>query len=163
MCCYSAASTSVSHNIQQLLQQEEDVNEKGSDEHLPSSYKISHPFCFSSPPFFHCLALLSFERQAAHRPRRTHEAAAQHCHLPDMGQQKPAAWVRWQWPISHADTQPPSAQFIWAHVTLMLFREQHDRHLSQLSSCTPIFVLLGFQISPRMSEHSYCCRAQTRR
>lgn len=50
---------------------------------------LTSSLCFSSPPLFLCLSLLSFQRQATHRPRRTHEAAAEHYHLPDMGQQKP--------------------------------------------------------------------------
>lgn len=51
----------------------------------------------TTPLFFLSPTLLSFQGQATHGPHRAHEAAAEHCHLPDTGgQQKPAAWVHWQ-------------------------------------------------------------------
>ena len=69
--------------------------------------------CFSSLPLSLCLSLLSFEWQATHRPHRAHEAAAEHYHLPDMGQQKPKPNGyngRGQSTIlSHDDTQPSTA------------------------------------------------------
>lgn len=51
--------------------------------HLPPEYKTWHALSPLSP------SVLSFQRQAAHRPHWTHEAAAEHYHLPAMGQQKP--------------------------------------------------------------------------
>lgn len=72
-------------------------------------------FFFLSPNSFSASLLLSFQRQATHRPHRTHEAAAEHYHLPDMGQQKPkpCGYIgRGQSTIlSHADTQPSMAGF----------------------------------------------------
>lgn len=75
---------------------------------------------FLSPTLFLCLSLLSFQRQATHRPHRAHEAAAEHYHLPDMGQQKPKPYGyigRGQSTIlSHADTQPSTAWFTWTQM-----------------------------------------------
>lgn len=86
--------------------------------HHTKPHILSHSF--SSPPFFLCLSLLSFQRQATHRPHRTHEAAAEHYHLPDMGQQKPKPYGyigRGQSTIlSHADTQPSTAGFTWTQI-----------------------------------------------
>lgn len=104
--------------------------------HLPPSYKTSHPLCFSSPPLILCLSLLPFERQATHRPHRTHEAAAVHYHLPDMGQQKPKPYgyigSGRSTILSPADTQPPTAWFTWAQMKWTLFWEQQRSRASRL-------------------------------
>lgn len=68
---------------------------------------LTSSLCFSSPPLFLCLSLLFFELQAAHRPHRAHEAAAEHYHLPDMGQQKPKPYGyvgKGRLVVSHAAT-----------------------------------------------------------
>lgn len=76
---------------------------------------LTFSLCFSSPPLSLPLPLLSFEWQATHRPRCANEAAAEHYHLPDMGQQKPKPYGymdRGQSTIlSHGDTQLSTARF----------------------------------------------------
>lgn len=82
-------TTSISHSILWLS---DCSNRKTSARQEVTCTYLHH----TTPLFFLSPTLLSFQRQATHGPDRTHEAAAEHCHLPDGGQQKPAAWVHWQ-------------------------------------------------------------------
>lgn len=97
---------------------------------------LTSSLCFSSPPLFLCLSLLSFQRQATHRPHCTHEAAAEHYRLPDTGQQKPKPYGytgRGQSSIiSHTDTQPSIAGFTQAQTICFFSFVYYLQHRSDL-------------------------------
>lgn len=102
-------TTSVSRSILWLSDCSNRKEMTGSDMHLPPSYNTS--LLFLSP------TLLSFQRQAAHGPRRTHEAAAERCHLPDTGDNRsqPCGYIG-----SHADAQTSPCPSIGAPSALRL-------------------------------------------
>lgn len=89
-------TTSISHSILWLS---DCINRKTSARQEVTCTYLHH----TTPLFFHSPTLLSFQRQATHGPDRTHEAAAEHCHLPDTGDNKsqPRGYNG-----SHADAQP---------------------------------------------------------
>lgn len=73
----------------------------------------------TTPLFFLSPTLLSFQGQATHGPHRAHEAAAEHCHLPDTGgQQKPAAWVHWQ-RVDPPNLAPPGSMSAYCAVHVL--------------------------------------------
>lgn len=89
-------TTSISHSILWLS---DCSNRKTSARQEVTCTYLHH----TTPLFFLSPTLLSFQRQATHGPDRTHEAAAEHCHLPDTGDNKsqPRGYIG-----SHADAQP---------------------------------------------------------
>lgn len=94
-------TTSVSHTILWL-------SDCSNRKKMSATQEVTCTYLHHTTPlFFLSPTLLSFQGQATHGPRRGHEAAAEHCHLPDTGgQQKPASWVRWQ--RSRLDLRAPT-------------------------------------------------------
>lgn len=121
---------------------------------------------FLSPTLSLCLSLLSFERQATHRPHRAHEAAAEHYHLPDMGQQKPKPYGyigRGRSTIlSHADTQTLHS-LIYMGTNDVDFRQKNNREankkiLIKMSTSPPAYIELAshmLQLCTRASGTSH--------
>lgn len=81
-------TTSISHSILWLS---DCSNRKLSARQEVTCTYLHH----TTPLFFLSTTLLSFQRQATHGPDRTREAAAEHCHLPDTGDNKsqPRGWL----------------------------------------------------------------------
>lgn len=81
-------TTSISHSILWLS---DCSNRKLSARQEVTCTYLHH----TTPLFFLSPTLLSFQRQATHGPDRTREAAAEHCHLPDTGDNKsqPRGWL----------------------------------------------------------------------